>query len=118
VYVYNLGDNTTTRLVDASGSAVAPRWSPDGTRIVFGDVRSSSTSIVVAAANGSGARQLQVRGAVDYSTPIWSTDGRYLIYISRYEDRADEIIYVAATTGEQESIIFPEIPNIRSVIVR
>jgi Tol biopolymer transport system component len=118
VYVRNLADNTDTRLIDASGSASNPRWSPDGTRIIFGDVRGGATSLVLTDGAGSGGRLLQTGDALEVTVPVWSADGRYLVYVARRENRADEIVFQSVDTGERQGVIFPEMPNIADVAVR
>jgi TolB protein len=65
----------TTRLVDVD----EPRWSPDGTMIVF-DERGSGP--VVVRADGSGQRPI-ARNLVYGADPAWSPDGRIAVSQTR-----------------------------------
>jgi TolB protein len=67
------------------GDDSEPRWSPDGTQLVFSRQLVSGTAsasvLIVANADGSGLRQLTV-GPYDRS-PAWSPDGKVIIYDGR-----------------------------------
>jgi Tol biopolymer transport system component len=64
--------------------AVGPKWSPDGTRIVF--MRKAANgiggwAIWVSKADGSDARQLTVpAGSDDHVNPAWSHDGKGIVF--------------------------------------
>lgn len=119
IYVHNLANGEATLAVDTSGIAASPHWSPDGTQIAYVDSRSpNDAAIFVSSADGTRSRQLQFRGNTRLSASVWSTDGRYVVFVSQYDDRADEIVFMAPDTGQELRILFPEIPSIRSVILR
>jgi Tol biopolymer transport system component len=61
---------------------VYPRFSPDGSRIVFerGGGADSGSDIVVVQADGSGARTLTPSGTEDIQ-PCWLPDGRHIAFV-------------------------------------
>lgn len=63
----------------------SPRWSRDGSQIVFAAAEAISpdnSNIVVANATGSGAPQVPIRDASDDILPVFSPDGAYLAFSS------------------------------------
>jgi Tol biopolymer transport system component len=72
---------TSSRLTFQGGPNVRPRFSPDGSQVVFLSNRANGSGIYRKAANGTGTeeRLLPTTGAV-YATD-WSPDGRFLAYV-------------------------------------
>ncbi len=64
----------------------SPAWSPDGAWLAFrrkeltGPHQSMGKQLWVMAADGSAARPLTLDMEVDHGLPVWSPDGRYLLY--------------------------------------
>jgi len=56
----------------------SPRWSPDGTRIVFQRQTQAGTGIYVMRSNGKGIHRLSAEGAY----PTWSPDSRWIAYVA------------------------------------
>jgi CubicO group peptidase (beta-lactamase class C family) len=59
----------------------APKWSPNGSRIVFGGDGNGSTDIFTMDPDGTNVVQLTDDGAFD-TFPIWSPDGRTILFLS------------------------------------
>lgn len=74
---------TRHRAVDGS-----PRWSPDGTRILFVSNRDGDDEVYVVGVDGSGLRRL-TRNAVRDETPAWSPDGRRIAFV---RERARDVL--------------------------
>jgi Tol biopolymer transport system component len=80
------------------GTAFAPRWSPDGTRIAF--VRNN---LWVIGADGNGEQQL----SLDVNQAVWSPDGKTIAFVSG--GRTDGL-YILNPDGARISITRPGDP--------
>ena len=56
-----------------------PRWSPDGTQILFSDI-SSDSEIYIVSAQGGNPRKLLPEGSGKQSDPDWSPDGHKVVF--------------------------------------
>jgi len=99
LYAYNLDTGKLRKITDDIFSDVEPRWSPDGTKIVFASDRGSyldgkvpphftprnidikNYDIYEINADGSGIRRLVKNDFLD-RTPIYSPDGKYIAFVS------------------------------------
>jgi Tol biopolymer transport system component len=73
------------RLTSGPGIDTAPRWSPDGTRIVWVSRQQGAGEIWVMNADGTGKRQLTNMNA-DANMPDWSPDGSRIAFQARRGD--------------------------------
>jgi len=76
-----------------------PVWSPDGGEIAFTSLRTGRPQIFVAAADGSGERNLNNDLAYNWS-PSWSPDGSQIAFLSGRGGQ-EEIWIVPAEGGEE-----------------
>ena len=104
LYVSN-ADGSGRRALGVAGSA--PRWSPDGSRVVF-ELRRGSASDVGVLDLTTGEVDNLTPESTSERAPAWSRDGRDVIvvknrdvYIVRVEDQ--EVSQVTATPQEEES---------------
>jgi ABC-type nickel/cobalt efflux system permease component RcnA/Tol biopolymer transport system component len=109
-------DVRTGDLVDLTASPTVddalPAWSPDGEWIAA--VRSEPgpsnpmlvRQIVLMRADGSQARPVTDKSGVEYSRPVWSPDGGYLLYHVRPADSLEDSIVRALDirTGEARDL--------------
>lgn len=58
----------------------SPKFSPDGSSIVFVSDRSGSDELWITGADGSHPRQLTSFGGAPVGTPKWSPDGRQIVF--------------------------------------
>jgi Tol biopolymer transport system component len=83
----------------------APAWSPDGTKIAYeGTDPVAGNVIVVANADGSGARRLTT-GTQPETAPSWSPDGTQIVYgryTSDYRVSSAHAIFVSNADGTNE----------------
>ena len=104
---------TPRRLVTGVGSAVT--FSPDGRRVAYlrGDYpEPGSSAVMVAGADGTGARALATRQPPEYfapiffATPSWSPDGRTIaVPIETRGDRpAARVVLLDAANGQEQQV--------------
>lgn len=86
VYALRLPDTTMRRVTPSSvTSADAPRWSPDGSKLVFWGVEGPNSGIYVVNADGSGLVSQASDNYVPYETyssPTWSPDGATIAFVA------------------------------------
>jgi len=74
-------DGTGLRQLTHEGHRdLGPRWSADGQQIAFFSKRTGNREIWTASADGRTQRQLTFLAGPNVTWPIWSPDGRYLVY--------------------------------------
>ena len=56
-----------------------PRYSPDGSQIVFVSDRNGSKNVWIANADGTKPHIITKSERINFSSPIWSADGQYVI---------------------------------------
>lgn len=94
----------------------SPAWSPDGEQIAFrrreleGERSSLSKQLWIMNADGSNARALTNALEHDHGQPVWSPDGRYLLY-HRFPLKGPEITLsvwmLNVETGEATELLSP-----------
>ncbi len=67
----------------SSGRELAPRWSPDGTRIVDVSTRAGAPELWVSDADGNHRAQITHLNAPFLDSPRWSPDGREILFAVR-----------------------------------
>jgi Tol biopolymer transport system component len=93
---------------DAASDRI-PRWSPDGTRIVFGSSRSGPFEIYHKLAGGAGVEERLVPADQMAFAASWSPDGRFLLYVNTDTQTATDL-WVLAMTGDRPSSVFLKTP--------
>lgn len=91
--------NIPTQPWSQDGTIGAPRWSPDGRKLLFVSRRDRNADIHVINADGSGLRNLTRNSARD-GHPVWSPDGRKIAFISSRD--LEPAIYVMNADGSQQ----------------
>ncbi len=79
----NRDGSNSVQLSDHPMYAFMPRWSPDGTQIVFSDT-SSRSEIYIVSAQGGIPRKLLPEGSGVQSDPDWSPDGHNIVFGSSF----------------------------------
>ena len=103
VYVVSALGGDARRIVDQGRN---PRWSPDGTRIVYWTGLNTgflinkvdAPRVYVVAADGGEPRRLFPEFAVAYA-PVWSADGTHLIFLGSREPATGPDWWVSAGDG-------------------
>ncbi|HLW47602.1 MAG TPA: S9 family peptidase [bacterium] len=70
------------QLTTAQAKDTAPRWSPDGTRLVFLSDRGGDKQVWVIPVSGGEARAL-TSGRLSPADPVWSPDGRWIAFVGK-----------------------------------
>ena len=71
---------------DSGYSEKFPSWSPDGKHIAFLSIdRTNQTTLRLVDADGANLKTLAP--AAYFATPMWSTDGQFLLYIALVNDK-------------------------------
>ncbi len=84
------------QLTDNYDDDFFPRWSPDGSKIVFASRRDGERDIYVMDADGSNVTRLTTAIGND-STPMWALDGQAIIFSHRPVDNWD--LYIMNADG-------------------
>ena len=91
LYTLPMSGGTATRIVAGMNFDSQPRYSPDGSKIVFLSDRSGDENIWIANQDGTDPRPLTKGKNTRYWSPEWTPDGKYIV-VSRSG---------TATTGTQ-----------------
>ncbi|MES1243808.1 MAG: protein kinase [Acidobacteriota bacterium] len=78
LFVMDAGGANLRRLTDDPAKDRIPRWSPDGSRILFYSNRSGRFDLWAIRADGSGLEPLTRTSGPPLINPMWSPDGRFV----------------------------------------
>lgn len=109
IWVHDLAKHQTTRLTFEKLIAHHPRWSPDGSRLLYTSNRVGTPQIFSIAAAGVGEAEQFFSSDYSEIAESWSPDGRYLIFgRSSMENTAEWSLWVLPLTGEKKPYpLFP-----------
>jgi Tol biopolymer transport system component len=79
LYTLPIAGGEATRITHGQGYDMQPRFSPDGSMLVFVSDRDGSENLWVSGADGTDARQLTDTERESYMSPVWTPDGRYVM---------------------------------------
>jgi Tol biopolymer transport system component len=79
LYVMPVTGGRATRLTQGISHDMQPRFSPDGSRIVYVSDRSGDENLWTVGADGSGDAQLTRGLSSAYMSPEWTPDGDYVV---------------------------------------
>jgi Tol biopolymer transport system component len=80
VWVYDFARATLTPVTTGKGSSQAPRWSPDGTRLVYRGTRMGSRNLWRKTVDDAIGEERVTTGEGVQTPGSWSADGRWLVY--------------------------------------
>ena len=84
LYTMPVSGGTATPLMTGPAFEAQPRFSPDGSEIVFVSDRSGGQNLWVLAADGSDTTQITRGNDNLYTSPEWTPDGEYLVASRTY----------------------------------
>jgi len=79
LYTLPIAGGTATRITSGMGWDQQPRFSPDGSKIVFVSDRSGAKNVWIANADGTKPHAVTKSDRINFASPIWSADGDYVI---------------------------------------
>jgi eukaryotic-like serine/threonine-protein kinase len=80
IWLYDLARGVTTRFTFDSGWDANPVWSPDGSRIAFGSLRSRGFDLYQKTSNLAGEDELLFKSDNSKLPSSWSPDGSFLLF--------------------------------------
>jgi dipeptidyl aminopeptidase/acylaminoacyl peptidase len=90
IWLASTGDGERRALTNSTKHDRHPRWSPDGSQILFESDRSGESQLWIISVHGGEARQLTTI-ASDASNGIWSPDGKSIAFVSAvYPEYSDK----------------------------
>jgi hypothetical protein len=106
VWVADLGGTNSTKLSDGKYFDQDPEWHPDGERIVFSSARGASGFDIWETDLPTGLSWRISSHDGDETEPVWSDDGRSLLYIRRQEG---QWFLILRRYGQPESVLVESI---------
>lgn len=101
IWVFDVGEETYSRLTNHAGKDMQPHWSPDGTKIAYMSEESGNRDIWIMNADGTATFQVTFHEGMDV-WPRWAPDGKRLAFGS---DRAGSmdiwVVDLAKQLGER-----------------
>ena len=82
VWLYDFGRATLTPLTTGKGSSQAPRWTPDGTRIVYRGTRTGTRNLWWKGVDDAAGEERLANGEGVETPGSWSADGQWLVYFT------------------------------------
>jgi TolB protein len=101
IAVLDLATRRTAVLTRNRAADFFPRWSPDGSRIVFVSDRDGDDELYFMGADGTGVRQLTHTNSAREATPAWSPDGRRILFARSTAAREPDV-WVIDASGRNE----------------
>ncbi len=103
IHVADTDGSHSRQLTEGEHHNWGPRWSPDGTKIVFESTRDDERQIYVMDADGQNQINLSNDKKMSHA-PSWSPDGTHIAYMSGSENKTCSI-YVMKNDGTEKQNI-------------
>lgn len=79
LYTLPIAGGKATRLTHGPAMDAQPRYSPDGSRLVFVSDRSGAEQLWIMSVDGNDARPVTRGDNGHYASPTWTPDGNYIV---------------------------------------
>jgi Tol biopolymer transport system component len=100
IYVTLVSGGSLVQITDSPDLKESPRWSPDGTKLVYSQLNDSGVHDIWEVPALGGTPRRLIFGAKD---PDWSPDGRSLAYLNM----ADDTIWISDASGQNRRRVMP-----------
>lgn len=94
IWIYDLERAIKTRLTFEPVVDAESTWSPSGDEITFASSRNGNFDIFSKPSNGSGEVTMLVGTALDERGPVWSPDGKFLMYDVFSPETRRDLLYL------------------------
>jgi Tol biopolymer transport system component len=91
VWLYDIARGTLTPLTTGKGSSQAPRWTPDGARIVYRGTRTGQRNLWWKAVDDPTAEETLTTGSGVQTPGSFSSDGKWLVYTGIFPATGSDI---------------------------
>lgn len=104
IYTLPIGGGTAQPLLTGSAFQSQPRFSPDGTSLVYISDGTGSDNVWISSARGDQPKALTSEPRATMLSPSWSPDGRS-IFVTVIENRQAGIVRVDVASGKSEKLV-------------
>ena len=101
IFIYDFTRKTMTRLTNSPGNDSFPRWSPDGTQLLYQNDRDGSGDLYVIPSDGSAPARRISAGPFDDLPGTWTPDGLRIL-LSRVDAEGNPVIHIMPADGSEE----------------
>jgi Tol biopolymer transport system component len=91
LWIYEIAQDTLSRLTYKAEDEMGPTWHPDGTRLFYSQWEPSSHNIFWIAADRSGEPERFFESEYAQWASSWSPDGRLLVFMERHPETGSDI---------------------------
>ena len=91
LWIYDFSRTTLTPLPTGPGSSQAPRWTPDGKRIVYRGTRAGSRNLWWKTVDDTANEERLTTGERVEAPGSWSADGEWLVYAMGHPATANDV---------------------------
>jgi Tol biopolymer transport system component len=104
IYAYNIAGDKANRLLKTTPNQQSPRFSPDGTRIVFEMFLTNNPQLFIMNSDGTNSTQLTLQSEGSARYPNWSGDGTRVTYTHATQSPAILIRDVDSAGSEPKKV--------------
>lgn len=111
IYIRNLKTEETYKLTNGLESALEPKWSPDGKKLVYVSDRAGDENFDIFTIPAEGGKPTRLTDDLyDNHSPRWTPDGKWIIFISNRGRDNLNLFRLSTKTGEIETLTKGEKP--------